>query len=108
MEQEHFIVNEKYVLIPLNKIIIDKSIIDAVKSRGGRIPKIKYSNEFTAPLNRMDSMLIAFKNKIPLPAVKLIPVENTGYYVIQNGRHRVAASILFNYSYIPGKIIQIA
>jgi hypothetical protein len=101
---EHYLTEDKYVLIPITKIIMDKSIIDAVKSRGGKIPKVKYTPEFTAPLNRMESMLIALRNNIPLPPVKLVPIGNTGYFEIENGRHRVAGSLLFNYPYIPAEI----
>lgn len=113
----HYLSSEKeYELVPIKNIIIDSSIVNAVKKYGGKITKgMKIDPKYTAPLNRMEpiisskgeilisSVLSAIKD-YPLPPVILKPYGKTGYYLILDGRHRVAASIISNFEYVPAYI----
>ncbi len=110
---------EGYVIVPINKIIIDKAIINTVKKYGSKVPKgILVSKAFSSPLNRMEPLTDnlgnifinsphrAIQNGISLPPIILNPYGDTGYYTINGGRHRVASSIIKGYNYIPAYIIQ--
>lgn len=109
---------EDFVIVPIKKIIIDKSIIEAVKKYGGEVPKgILVDKKFSSPLNRMEeikdykggviisSPYKAVLNGIPLPPVILKPYGKTGFYTIFEGRHRIASSIIRGYQYVPADII---
>ena len=100
------------IVIPLNKIILDDSIVYAVKNYGGIVEKGTYVNEnYTTPLNRMESSEYiqspyeAMVKGIPLPPVILKSYKKTGYYEIIEGRHRIASSIILNYKGIHAIII---
>lgn len=116
----HYVSSETgFVIVPINKIIIDNSIISAVKKYGGRVPRgIRVTNEFSSPLNRMEpiissndkilvpSVFDAIRNLYPLEPIILKAYRNTGYYTIIEGRHRIAASIILNLEYIPANIYE--
>ena|SRR5581483_7343220 len=92
------------ILVPIDKIIFTPAIIQAIKEWRTTLPKLKYKREFTAPLNRMNEMILVMESDVPLPPVELQPIGNTGYYDIINGRHRLAASVILGYSHIPAII----
>lgn len=109
---------EGYVIVPINKIILDRSIINTIKQYGGTVPKgIRFSRDVTAPLNRMEplkdntgivlipSPYYAIKEGKALPPIILRPFGKTGYYTIVEGRHRVASSVLKGYKYIPAILV---
>ena len=106
-----------YEIVPINKIIIDKSIVEAVKRYNGKIPRgILVSKEYTTPLNRMNpltndegniiipSAYYAIRNNIPVPPIILQRYKNTDHYLIVEGRHRVASSLILGYTNIPAFI----
>ena len=99
-------------IIPLDKIILDSSIVNAVKRYRGTIKKgtLIDDKKFTVPLNRMESSKYipsayeAMKKRNPLPPVILKRYGNTGYYTIIEGKHRIASSILLNHTDVPANI----
>ena len=93
------------VKIPLDRIILDKSIIEAVKKFGGTIGKVRYDPNFTTPLNRMQILVDLYNEGIEFPAVILSPVRNTGYYIIIDGRQKIAISILLGKKEILANIV---
>jgi len=92
--------------IPLANVLISKPIIIAVEKLGGHVPNnilIDYYAPSFGKLERLNSF--SNLNKLVLPPVKLSKVENSEYYEIIDGRHRVAISIANNFSKIPSIIV---
>ena len=104
-ETTNFSVNtDDYTLIEINKILMTKPINEAVKFYGGSIKGFGFKG---APghggfaLSRMNRMIDAFNNQIELSPVIIREHKSTGYYIIVDGRHRFASSILSGYTHIP-------
>ena len=109
---------DTYELLPINKIILDNAIVNVVKPYGrSLISKGALINKrFTAPLNRMETLIDkdgniiimssynAMKNGIPLSPIVVKPIGN--YYTIIDGRHRVAASLILGYNFVPAIIVK--
>ena len=93
-------------LIPINRIIFTKALIDAIKSRGGKVPKVLMSKEFTTPLNRMDTVLNLISEGVVLPPIVVRKIGATEYYELIDGRHRVAASVLLGKAEVPATIVK--
>jgi len=80
--------------IPLNKLLMNQSIVDAVRKYNVKIAdEIAYDWEFDddelLPLNRMDKMMSTGGDRPP------IDIERRGrLYSVLNGRHRVARAFL--------------
>lgn len=88
-------------IIPVDHIIFTKALIEAIKSRGGKIPKVLVSKEYTTPLNRMDAMINLIDEGVELPPIVVKRVGSTDYYELIDGRHRVAVAILLNQTEVP-------
>ena len=96
-------------LIPLNKILLTTPIIQAVKSRGIKIPhdfKKQPHEIYTIPLTRMNSIIMAIQDDIVLDPIVVQQYPNTSYYEIIDGRHRVAVSLLYRFPEIPAIIME--
>jgi hypothetical protein len=114
--------HSKYILVDLSRIILDQGIIRSVKKYGGKIPQGSlFSKRFITPLSRMESIKEPYSGYtlvpstyesmsqgLPLPPIVLKPiiVKNKQYYIIVDGRHRVASSILKEYTQIPSQILR--
>ena len=92
-------------LIPINRIIFTQALINAIKSRGGKVPKVLMSKEFTTPLNRMDIVLNLINEGVTLPPVVVRKIGSTEYYELIDGRHRVAVAVLLGKTEIPATVI---
>lgn len=116
MDKEHYTftnLNNSNVdinIIPINKIGISLEIYDAVKFPDKSIDKDEVLSMFPTdplvrdipyPLKRMDSIMDALNNDIPLPPISVTINSNLSYYNILNGRHRMAGSIINGYKNIP-------
>ena len=91
--------DDNVIYVPIELIAISKPIINAVKINNGVIKngtKIDSQAPTFGKPERLDSF--NFLEDV-LPPVKL---RNIGkYYVIIDGRHRVALSIIYNMKYVP-------
>ena len=98
--------NNKVVLIPVANVLISDPIIKAIKKLGGVVPNDSLI-DFQAPSFGVLGRLKCFLNfKVDVfPPVKLSKIENSEYYEIIDGRHRVACSIVNNFSKIPCIIV---
>ena len=94
--------NNDVVFIPIANVLISDPIIKAVKKLGGVVPK-NMLIDFQAPSFGVLGRLNSFSNfKMDIfPPVKLSKIENSDYFEIIDGRHRVACSILNNFCKIP-------
>ena len=89
--------------VPLNKVLLTRSIVKAIKDYGGIVP----SNSFwdpdhrDLPLNRMNQNLSIEGDKLPIIVHPLYNVQNkqTFYQIIQ-GRHRYACAVIQNNTFI--------
>lgn len=90
------------IFIPTVNVLISEPIIKAVNKLGGVVPKDMLI-DFQAPSFGMLGRLNYFSNfrKDVFPPIKISRVENSEYYEIIDGRHRVACSIVNNFSYLP-------
>jgi hypothetical protein len=90
------------IFIPTVNVLISEPIIKAVNKLGGAVPKDMLI-DFQAPSFGMLGRLNCFSNfrKDVFPPIKISKVENSEYYEIIDGRHRVACSIVNNFSYLP-------
>jgi hypothetical protein len=110
-------------IIPLKNIILSPRIVEAVKTYKPDFNEEEYTiiSDGTFGLNkdRLESILNAMKNEIPLPPVdirvyspekkawrpkgqpeKIIPA----FYTVTNGRHRTAGALILGASHIRGKV----
>lgn len=93
-------------LIPLNRILVTKRIMDAAKNTGSSFANFNglglkmYPGEHVFPLVRMESIGVAIKSDVALPPVVLKKLY-TPYYEIIYGRHRFAISLAHGYTNIP-------
>ena len=116
MDKEHYTFtnfsnsNTNIDIIPIDKIGISLEICDAVKFPNKNIDKDEILSMFPTdhlvrdipyPLKRMDSIMEALNNDIPLPPISVTRNSNQSYYNILNGRHRMAGSIINGYKNIP-------
>ena len=92
-------------IIYIDHIIFTKELINAIKSRGGKIPKVLVSKEFTTPLNRIEAVMNLIDEGVFLPPIIVKRLGTTDYYELIDGRHRVAIAILLNQNEILARII---
>ena len=57
-------------------------------------------NDNSLPLNRINNMINLFNNNTKLPPI-MVTKHKRGFYIINDGRHRFACSIMKGYKYIP-------
>ena len=98
---EHFNHEEddNVIYVPTELIAISKPIINAVKSNNGVIKKGTKIDPNAPTFGKLERLgLFNFLEDI-LPPVKLKCIGK--YYVIIDGRHRVALSIIHNMKYVP-------
>ena len=90
------------VFIPMENVLISDPIIRAVEKLGGMVPN-NMLIDFQAPSFGFLNRLKCFSNfRVDFyPPVKLSKIENSNYYEIIDGRHRVACSIFNKFSKIP-------
>ena len=102
--------NDDVNIIPIHNIGISLEICDAVKFSDknidkdeilGSFPTDPYIRDINYPLKRMDSIMDALNNNIPLPPIIISKNDNISYYNILNGRHRMTGSIIKQYNKIP-------
>lgn len=84
------------VTIPINRIIFTEELIKAIKSRGGKVPKILMSKERTLPLSRMEMIMDLILEGTSLPPIIVKRIGSTDYYELIDGRHRLATAVLLN------------
>ena len=100
-------------MAPLNNILLQKKIIDAIKKYGGgkllknRGFKVDPTEDPIAPLNRLNEMLKLFEHgtKLPPVEVNIRYINNVPFYSIVNGRHRFAAAVLNGHTHLPIQIV---
>lgn len=108
-------------VIPLNQIIISQRMVDAIKERNPDANIVSIvQKDGSFPLNRMDRMMEAdfdtllasepVQLRIKLspegkPQGKRINGSMVPLYVIANGRHRIARSIIEGRDMIPVEIL---
>lgn len=84
---------EDYILMPIKKIIFTRSIIDAIKKYGGKIPHgIKLNTKFTVPLNRMGDILDTMREKYPFTCYKSTTYQYTRGNLLRNNRWKTSCS----------------
>lgn len=102
-------IEEPIAYIPILNILMDPHIEEAVNKANVKLPEgfIRDPDPTGFKLNKMQFVLSAMKNGIPLPpiSVKIYDtINDKTYYSIIDGRHRFASSIILGYSLIPAVI----
>lgn len=101
------------VLVPINKIFLQKPMIKALKDAGftdDDLNGFQIENNGTFSLQRLKQSLEDYENKKDIPANDPIILKEkdnliySGFYSIKQGRHRITVSILKGLPYIPAVI----
>ena len=98
---------EEYININLRSLIFDNKVYDMVKQNRGFFPpylinNIFYTDSFPLDQKRLNRIMSGYDNGLPPVYVQKV---RKNMYQLQNGRHRVTATILKGGQNIPGKII---
>jgi hypothetical protein len=98
--------SSKYIIVPINKIIIDEEIINFLEGEQIIIPE-KYINNIQdcgtyklAGGDRWKSIKKGYETGLPAISVRIKSCESDNFKVL-NGRHRIALSIYKNLDFIP-------
>ena len=98
-----------YIELKLSDIIFDEKIADMIERLGNEFPKYLYNNlidmnTFSLSYDRFNRVLTGYKEGLPPVRVKKILGDK---YMLIDGRHRMAAVIVFGGDSIPCKIIEV-
>lgn len=98
---------QEYISMMLRQLLFDERVADMVEKNGGKFPPSLMNNLFATesyPLDqeRLDRVMSGYDSGLPPISVEKGMGEK---YVVQNGRHRVAATILRGDEIIPSMIV---
>ncbi len=103
----HFIWDDNVCLVPISLLLLTKPIINAAKQAGANLKSLSIKmqpNEQGFALSRTNRVIDAMNNHLILPPIMIKKYNNTSFYEIIDGRHRVAISLANNYTHIPAII----
>ena len=92
-----FICNtKKFTIIPLSSLIFDEKVADMVDQNNVTFPNYLMNNISSYPTFKLDQTRlnrVLDGYNIALPAIKVVRTLG-GKYSVENGRHRVCATII--------------
>lgn len=98
---------QEYTNMMLTELLFDERVADMVEANGGEFPPSLFNNLFAIesyPLEqeRLDRVMAGYDTGLPP-----IRVEKGmgGKYIVQNGRHRITATILRGDEIVPSRIV---
>ena len=99
--------NQEYVNLKLAQLLFDEKVADMVEKNGKDFPSELLNNlfvneSFHLEQDRLNSVLAVYKTG--LPPISVSPGMGNKY-IVQNGRHRVAATILNGEEKVPTVIV---
>lgn len=94
---------QEYISMRLRQLLFDEKVADMVEKNGGEFPPSLFNNLFATesyPLDqeRFDRVLAGYDTGLPPITVEKGMGDK---YIVQNGRHRVAATILRGDDIVP-------
>jgi hypothetical protein len=98
---------KEYKIIPLSLLLFDEKVADMVEANKKEFPDYLLNNivcQDTFKLNqgRLDSILDGYNTS--LPAISVVRIS--GKFSVENGRHRVCATIMNGGTEIPCEIVE--